>query len=118
MRVVGAIGAWHPARTGWTVPRAGQMGYHQRTEPNKKILKISDNPREINPKGGWKHYGVINSPYVMLEGSIPGPTKRLIRMRKSMTLPPEKYSQTEEIKISFISTTFRQRSSATQEEST
>lgn len=117
MRVVGAIGAWHPARTGWTVPRPGQLGYHQRTESNKKILKISDNPREINPKGGWKHYGLINSPYAMLEGSIPGTSKRLIRMRRSMRLPPEKYSQTEEIKVSFISTTFGQRSSATQEDS-
>lgn len=105
-RVVGSIGAWHPARTPWTVPRPGQMGYHQRTEYNKKILKYSENPRDINPKGGWKQYGVVRSPFVLIEGSIPGPAKRLIRVRKAMRKPVSKYPQTEEIKLSYISTSF------------
>ena len=34
------IGAWHPSRTQFTVPRAGQKGYHHRTEINKKIYRI------------------------------------------------------------------------------
>jgi len=33
-RKVGCIGAWHPARVAWTVPRTGQLGYHHRTEIN------------------------------------------------------------------------------------
>ena len=41
-RHVGSIGPWTPARTMWTVAMAGQMGYHKRTEYNKKILKIGD----------------------------------------------------------------------------
>ena len=34
------IGAWHPARVAFSVARAGQKGYHHRTEINKKIYKI------------------------------------------------------------------------------
>lgn len=33
---VACIGAWHPARVAWTVARAGQHGFHHRTEINKK----------------------------------------------------------------------------------
>lgn len=39
LRKVACIGAWHPARVKWTVPRAGQMGFHHRTEINKKIYR-------------------------------------------------------------------------------
>ncbi len=39
-RHIGSMGPWTPSRTMWTVPQAGQMGYHKRTEYNKKILKI------------------------------------------------------------------------------
>ncbi|RWW01576.1 hypothetical protein GW17_00035382 [Ensete ventricosum] len=40
LRKVACIGAWHPARVSYTVARAGQNGYHHRTEMNKKIYKI------------------------------------------------------------------------------
>merc|ERR1712083_7682 len=32
LRKVACIGAWHPARVGFSVARAGQKGYHHRTE--------------------------------------------------------------------------------------
>jgi len=35
LRKVACIGAWHPSRVKFTVPRAGQKGYHHRTEINK-----------------------------------------------------------------------------------
>jgi len=38
LRKVACIGAWHPANIRFTVPRAGQNGYHHRTEINKKNL--------------------------------------------------------------------------------
>ena len=60
----------------------GQMGYHQRTEYNKLILKISDNLDEINPKSGFKGYGLVRTKYILLDGSVPGPRKRLIILRK------------------------------------
>jgi large subunit ribosomal protein L3e len=41
-RKVGCIGAWHPSRVSFTVARTGQLGYHHRTEMNKKIYRISN----------------------------------------------------------------------------
>ena len=63
------------------VPMPGQMGYHNRTEYNKRILKIGTDGAEITPAGGFVNYGVVRNTYVLLHGSIPGPTKRLIRLR-------------------------------------
>lgn len=40
LRKVACIGAWHPARVRYSVARAGQMGYHHRTEVNKKIYRV------------------------------------------------------------------------------
>merc|ERR1712034_149222 len=40
LRKVACIGAWHPSRVGFSVPRAGQCGYHHRVERNKKIYRI------------------------------------------------------------------------------
>jgi len=37
---VACIGAWHPSRVQFTVARAGQKGYHHRTEINKKIYRM------------------------------------------------------------------------------
>ena len=37
---VACIGAWHPARVSWTVARSGQMGFHHRTEMNKKVYRV------------------------------------------------------------------------------
>ena len=65
----------------WTVPRAGQMGYHQRVEYNKQILKIGIDPKEIAQKGGFLKYGTIRNEYIVIKGSIPGPRKRIIRFR-------------------------------------
>merc|ERR1712079_859089 len=42
LRKVACIGAWHPSRIQFTVPRAGQKGYHHRTEINKKIYRIGE----------------------------------------------------------------------------
>jgi large subunit ribosomal protein L3 len=83
-RHVGTLGPWHPARLRWTVPQEGQMGYHQRTEYNKCILKIGGDGEKITPKGGFKGYGIVRNEYVLLSGSIPGPRKRLIRMRDAI----------------------------------
>jgi len=86
-RGVAAIGPWKPARVMYSVPRAGQMGYHQRVEFNKRILKIGKNGEEVTPKGGFIRYGVVKGPYLMLEGSVPGPKKRLIKIRYPARAP-------------------------------
>jgi large subunit ribosomal protein L3 len=88
-RVVGSIGPWHPHTVMFTVARAGQMGYQSRTEYNKRVLKISDKPEEINPKSGFINYGSIIGKYAIIQGTLPGPTKRCIAIRKS-TRPERK----------------------------
>jgi len=40
LRKVACIGAWHPSHVQWTVARAGQMGYHHRTQPNIKVYRV------------------------------------------------------------------------------
>lgn len=80
-RMIGTQGSFHPSWIMSTVPNSGQMGYHKRTEYNKRILKIGKDGSEITPKGGFLHYGQVQSGYVIIHGSIPGPTKRLIRFR-------------------------------------
>ena len=46
-RMIGNLGPFSPGYVVSTVPQAGQTGYHQRTEYNKRLLKIGDNPDEI-----------------------------------------------------------------------
>merc|ERR1712121_196665 len=92
LRKVACIGAWHPARVGFTVPRAGQCGYHHRVDRNKKVYRIGrcihtkdnkvikDNAsteyditeKTITPMGGFPHYGEVNEDFVMLKGCAPG----------------------------------------------
>merc|ERR1712100_76970 len=100
------------------VPRAGQMGYHHRTEINKKIYRIGksikDDPhnartdadltdKAITPMGGFPHYGTVTQDWVMLRGTVIGPKKRIITLRKSL-LPQVSRRATEKIELKFIDT--------------
>ncbi len=80
-RGIATLGPWHPSRVQYSIPRAGQMGYHKRTEYNKRILKIGPDGSEVTPKGGFIRYGQISGTYILIDGSVPGPAKRLIRLR-------------------------------------
>jgi large subunit ribosomal protein L3 len=86
-RGIATLGPWKPSRVLYTVARAGQMGYYQRTEYNKRLLKIGTNGAEISPKGGFLRYGPVKGAYLVVSGSIPGPTKRLIRLRYPVRSP-------------------------------
>jgi len=105
-RMIGTAGSWHPNWVQATVPQAGQMGYHQRTEYNKRVLKIGDSGEEITPAGGFPHYGVIKNSYILLHGSIPGPTKRMISMRDAIRY--QRGVKVEKPEITYISTTSKQ----------
>jgi large subunit ribosomal protein L3 len=83
-RMIGTQGAWHPNWVQSTVPNDGQRGFHQRTEYNKRVLKIGTDGAEITPAGGFPHYGVVRNSYLIVHGSIPGPTRRLIRLRDAV----------------------------------
>jgi len=80
-RHVGCLGAFRPGYVMYTAPQAGQMGYHKRTEINKEILKLGTNVDEINPSSGFTKYGFVRNDYVVLRGSVPGPVKRMVKLR-------------------------------------
>ncbi len=105
-RQVGTLGPWSPARVMWTVPAAGQMGYHQRTEFNKRILKLGSDGKEINPGGDFLRYGPIKGNFILLAGSVPGPTKRLVYLRQPIRLPAG--APTSPPSITHLSTTSQQ----------
>ena len=68
-------------------PQAGQMGFHRRTELNKRILKIGSSGLEIVPKGGFLHYGLIYGPYILIDGSVIGTVKRVLLLRHPVRPP-------------------------------
>jgi large subunit ribosomal protein L3 len=88
-RGIATLGPWNPHHVMYSVARAGQMGYHQRTEYNKRLLKIGKDGKEITVKGGFIRYGQLKGPYMLIEGSIPGTEKRSIRLRHPARPPKE-----------------------------
>jgi len=119
LRRIGCIGAWHPAAVKWTVGRVGQMGYHSRTEINKKIYHIGAAERKgaknnatcfadaveknITPMGGFPHYGEVKEDYLLIKGQIMGTKKRGLILRKSI-FPCTRAWMTEQIDMKFIDT--------------
>jgi len=115
LRKVGCIGAWHPSRVSYTVPRAGQNGYYHRTERNKKIYRLgakenrnakteSDlTSKPITPMGGFPHYGIVTEDFLLLKGAIPGVKKRVITLRKSLITQTSRPAL-EQVNLKFIDT--------------
>jgi len=124
LRRVACVGSWHPGRIRFTVARAGQKGYHHRTEIHKKIYRIGDaieynedgkptvftaktdfdlTAKNITPMGGFVRYGIVKQEYLMLKGTCPGPKKRPITLRKPIVQPSSSMAK-EEIALKFIDT--------------
>ncbi len=84
-RHIGNMGSMGLGRVLYTVPHAGQMGFNYRTERNKRILKVyeKDEASSLNKSGGFNNYGVIKGAAILLDGSVPGPAKRLVRIKES-----------------------------------
>ncbi len=90
----GSLGAWQAqGHTMYRVAHAGRMGYHQRIEFNKWLLRIGTEPKEINPKGGFLRYGVVKNHYLLVKGSVAGTPRRSVimtfPMRESTKIPSE-----------------------------
>jgi len=118
LRKVACIGAWHPERVSYTVARAGQCGYHHRTTLNKKIYRIGRaatvdpknatteadmTEKSITPMGGFIGYGIVRNDYVMIKGSVNGPRRRVITLRRPMA-PQTSKKLMEKITLKFIDT--------------
>merc|ERR1719431_794843 len=111
------------SRCQFTVPRAGQKGYHHRTEINKKIYRMGEGfkmkdgkliknnaatdydlaDKSINPMGGFPHYGEVKQDFLMIKGATIGHKKRVLTLRKSL-LTHTKKRALEKINLKFIDT--------------
>lgn len=120
LRKVACIGAWHPSRVQYSVARAGQKGFHHRTERHKKIYKIGKSllttegenngstdydlsKKTINPLGGFVNYGMVNEDFLMLKGTVTGSTRRPITLRKVLH-PLTSREALEDIDLKWIDT--------------
>ncbi len=106
VRHLGVLGPWHPSKVMFTVPHSGHMGYNYRTEYNKRILRIGTekDAASINVKGGFMNYGVVKNDFMVLDGSIPGPSKRMLRFRKALRVTAAK----KEPQINYVSLASKQ----------
>lgn len=124
LRKVACIGAWHPANVQYSIARAGQHGYHHRTEMNKKIYMVGkgyykdENGKEvtnnasvaadptdksITPMGGFPRYGVVKQDFLLVKGSTVGVKKRVLTLRKAV-IPDTSRRGQEQITLKFIDT--------------
>ncbi|HVX02363.1 MAG TPA: 50S ribosomal protein L3 [Nitrososphaera sp.] len=104
VRAVGTLGPISPAVVMYTVARQGQRGFHQRTEYNKRILIMSNTEKDgqqspINPRGGFKHFGLVTGDYIVVRGSVPGVPKRLIKMRQPLRNLPKKVQEPKVLEV-------------------
>lgn len=116
LRKVGCIGAWHPSRVMFSVPRAGQDGYHHRTEVNKKIYRVGKGEdqsnaatefdltqKQITPLGGFVRYGIVKNDWLMIKGCCVGVKRRVLTLRKSLLVHTSR-SALEKVQLKFVDT--------------
>lgn len=109
VRALGTLGPISPAVVMYSVPRQGQRGFHQRTEYNKRILLVSSDVSSqtaslssklsVNPPGGFKHFGLVTTDYIVVRGSIPGVPKRLVKMRQPIRNTTKKVIEPKVIEV-------------------
>ncbi len=104
-RHVGSIGD-RASTVRFSVPMAGQMGYQTRTDFNKLIVKIGKAGEQITPSGGFLNYGAVNGDFVLIKGSVPGTTKRLVRFKFSVR-PPAQH-KVQKPNVTFVSLASKQ----------
>ena len=75
-------------------------------EYNKQLIKIGNDPKEIQENGGFLKYGVLKNQYIIVKGSIGGSKKRLIKF--SHAIRPNKIFSKEPPTITHISKVSKQ----------
>jgi len=91
IRRPGSLGPWHPARVTYRAPLAGQMGFFTRIKYNNKILDINSKEKISNIT--FEKFGKVNSNYIIVKGSVSGPSKRAVIM--TQVLRPTKHTSKE-----------------------
>jgi large subunit ribosomal protein L3e len=115
-RKVACVGSWHPSRVSFRVPRAGQTGFHHRTQINLQIYRVGKaldpnngstrfdlTQKKITPMGGFPYYGIVKEDFLLLKGCVMGAKKRKITLRKSLS-KNNTLSLNKKIQLKFIDT--------------
>ncbi len=71
----GSLAPWNPSRVTFRAPLSGQLGMFTRVVYNNKILDIGSNEGE-NKTGIFKKFGDVKTNYLIVAGSVQGPSKR------------------------------------------
>ncbi len=98
VRRPGSIGPWHPARVIFRVPMAGQLGMFTRTLVNSKIVDIGKVTEDKSFLKNIKNYGNLKTNYIIVTGSIQGPSKRQL----IITAPSREDKKTKKKKYELI----------------
>jgi len=80
-----------------------QIGRSVSVQPNQATTTFDLTEKTITPMGGFVGYGTVRNDYVMLKGSVAGPKRRVITLRRPMA-PQTSRSLTEKINLKFIDT--------------
>lgn len=97
-RGIGNLGSWTPKRVQFSVAQPGKMGYHQRTEYNKQVLKVGQEGKEVTPRGGMRNYGLIKNSYLLIRGSVSGSKKRAVVLTRSIRANKKMTKEAPEVK--------------------
>jgi large subunit ribosomal protein L3 len=89
VRRPGSLGPWHPARVTFRAPMAGQLGMFTRVHYNQKILSLVKSEETEKQMRGIKNYGDIKTDYIILYGSVQGPSKRQVLMTSPLRATKE-----------------------------
>jgi len=99
VRKPGSLGPWHPARVIFRVPLSGQLGMFSRPHYNLKVIGSSETLKDKIKLKPFNHYGNIKTDYIILNGSVQGPSKRQILLtvplRPSLNQTKKKFEMLE-----------------------
>lgn len=92
------------------------MGYHHRTEMNKKVYRIANGTdpksastltdltdKAITPLGGFPHYGTVKNDFLIIRGCCVGTKKKALILRKGIFPQTSRFAH-EKITLKFIDT--------------
>lgn len=100
----GSLGSWcGQGHMMYRVAHAGQMGFHQRCEFNKQIIKIGDDPKDVNIAGGFVRFGNVKSTYVLLKGSVGGARTRVVQLTRAQRTTKRKQEAPSIVSINIVS---------------
>merc|ERR1711979_69335 len=80
-----------------------RVGKAAKDDPNSAMTEADLTEKGITPMGGFSHYGEVTQDWLMIKGTVAGPRKRIVTLRKSL-LPQVSRKAVEKIELKFIDT--------------